>query len=145
MLKSCNLSRNYLLQIAKRFLGIKLLRIKTSYFIGSSERIELVFDNTAKKFSAQILEKNSKLKDSKENHFVQIFRLGTYKAVWEPRRNFLAELSNVFPSQSEQMCKFLNIPKQHFFLNFCLRTLQFQFGQSWLFFVDCPNSSRSKS
>ena len=136
MLKICNLSRKYLLQIAETFFRNQTTASWNIIFHRFFWTHRISFWLHCLIVSAQILEKNSTLKDSKENHFVQIFRLGTYKAAWEPGRNFLAELSNVFPSRSEQMCNFLTIPKQLFFLNFCLRTLQFQFGQTWLFLLN---------
>ena len=55
------------------------------------------------------------MKGSKESHFVRTFHLDTYMQFGEPTGDLLAELSNVFSSQYEQMCKTVSNPEKNIF------------------------------
>ena len=105
MLKCFNLNTKHLPQIVETFWGTKLLRIKTTFFIGSSGRLELVFDNTAVNFPPIIWKKNWNWKVRKKVTSFEPFVWTRTRQFGEPTRELLAELSNVFPLQSEQMCK----------------------------------------
>ena len=85
MLNCLNLDLKYLLQIPKKILGTKLLRIKTSFFISSSGRVEIGFHNTAgffllkvwKKFEFGTLERKS---------FRSNLSFGHVRAVWRTHK-----------------------------------------------------------
>ena len=89
MLKCFNLNPKYLLQIPKTFLGIELLRIEISFFIGSSARVELGFHNTAwflplkvrKKFEFERLERKS---------FRSNLSFGHVRAVWRTHKKMFS-------------------------------------------------------
>ena len=134
MLKCFNLSPQNLFQIAKTFYAIKLLPFKTSCFIRSSLRVELVSDNTAGYFPLNFWKKNQNWKLRKKVTSFKSFVWTRTRQFGELRRPFFAEFLNLFPSQSKQLCKFLTTPKKTFFLKFSHWTLQIQFGQSWIFF-----------
>ena len=114
MLKCFSLNPKYLLQIPKTFLGIKLLRIKTSFFIGSSGRVKLGFHNTAGFFLLKVW-KNFDFETLERKSFRSNLSFGHVHAVWRTRKRFFSRISNVFPSQSEQMCKIVTNQKKTFF------------------------------
>ena len=115
MLKCFNLSPQNLFQIAKNFYAIKLLPFKTSCFIRSSLRVELVFDNTAGYFPLNFWKKNQNWKLRKKVTSFKSFVWTRTRQFGELRRLFFAEFLNVFPSQSKQLCKFLTTPKKNIF------------------------------
>ena len=114
MLKCFNLNPKYLLQIPKTFLVTKLLRIKTSFFIGSSGRVKLVFHNTAGFFLLKVW-KNFEFETLERKSFRSNLSFGHVHAVWRTRKRFFSRISNVFPSQSEQMCKIVTNQKKNVF------------------------------
>ena len=133
LLKCFNLNQKYLLQIAKTFFRIKLLPLKTSFFVGSSGQVESSFDNTAGCFSLKVWEKIWKLKVPK-----QILPLDTYTAVWRPHKKMFCPTSECPSLNSRQKSKSLTLPERHSALELCLwmRCLQFrkssQIGCRWL-------------
>ena len=76
-----------------------------SFFIGFSGRVELEFDSTARYFPLKVWKKIWNWKVRKKVSSLESFVWTRTRQFREPTREFLAELSNIFPLQSEQMCK----------------------------------------
>ena len=144
MLKCLNLGLKFFLQLAKTFLGIKLLRIKTSNFLGSCYRVKSGIDNTAGCFPLEVWKKIWNWKIRKKDTSFEYFVWRRTKQFGEPTREFLAELPNVFPSQYEQMCRIVTRPKKTFFHTVLPPDMLNAVRKVMLFFADCPNSSSSK-
>ena len=115
MQKCFNLNPKDLLQIPKTFLGIELLRIETSLFIGSSARVDLGFHTTAGYFPLKVWEKIWIWKVRKKVISFESFIRTRTSQGGEPTGDFLAELLNVFSSQFEQMCKIVSNPEKNIF------------------------------
>ena len=76
-----------------------------SFFIGFSGRVELEFDSTARYFPLKVWKKIWNWKVRMKVSSLESFVWTRTRQFREPTREFLAELSNIFPLQSEQMCK----------------------------------------
>ena len=143
MLKCFYLNPKNLLQIAKTFLGNNFIRNKTSFFIGSTGRIELDFRNTAGYFPLKVWKKIWIWKVRKKAISFEFFIWTLTRQFGEPSQDFLAELLNVFPSLSKQICEIVTNPKKNFshtiwppdMLNAVLKVLFFFRWMSKVFFL----------
>ena len=77
----------------------------TSFFKGFSGLVELEFDSTARYFPFKDWKRNWNWKVRKKVSSFECFVWTRTRQFREPTREFSAELSNIFPLQSEQMCK----------------------------------------
>ena len=130
----------FLIQNCESFLGIKLPRIKTSFVIGSSWRVELGFYNTAGYFPLKVWKKIWNCKIRKKVTSFECFVWTRTRQFGEPTREFLDEPSNVFRSQSEQLCKFVTIPKKYNFSSkFASGRVKCSSESPDFLFAECPN------
>ena len=77
----------------------------TSFFKGFSGLVELEFDSTARYFPFKDWKTIWNWKVRKKVSSFECFVWTRTRQFREPTREFSAELSNIFPLQSEQMCK----------------------------------------
>ena len=100
---------------SENFFGNRTLRIETPFFIGSSARVKIGFHTTAGYFPLKVWEKIWIWKVRKKVVSFESFIWKRTRQFGQPTGDFLAELSNVFPSQFKQMYKIVRNPKLTFF------------------------------